>query len=175
MKITHLLVALLITLFITTTGCQWFAYRGHVDNSFESQDKKILLDMHNNIRLRMSSIRLEALKENDKLSTAAQKHADYLALSGTFSHSGFGGSRPSARVDDEGYQWRYIAENIALGDFSFRTGAESVENVMKGWMDSPGHRANILGDYQDVGFGISQDKQGRRIWVVVFGRPPMKF
>ncbi len=158
-------------LFITTIGCQRFAYKGHVDDSFESQDKKILLDMHNNIRLKISSVRLSALKENAKLSSAAQKHADYLALSGTFSHSGFGGSRPGARADYEGYLWLNVAENIALGDFSFRTGTESVEKVMKMWMDSPGHRANILGDYQDVGFGISQNKQGRRIWVVVFGRP----
>ena len=167
-------------LFITTIGCQRFAYKGHVDDSFESQDKKILLDMHNNIRFLTSSIKLDALRKSDKLSAAAQKHADYLALSGTFSHSGFGGSRPSSRVDQENYQWIRVSENIALGDFSFRTGTESVERVMKGWMDSPGHRANILGNYRDVGFGIAQNKQGRRIWVVVFGtqlplRTDMKF
>jgi hypothetical protein len=39
------------------------------------------------------------------------------------------------------------------------------------WMSSPGHRANVLGDYSEVGFGMSSSATGVLYWCVDFGTP----
>lgn len=66
------------------------------------------------------------------------------------------------RITDAGYDFSSCAENIAKGQ---RTEAEAV----KSWMDSPGHRINILGDYRDVGFGKAKSASGELFWCVNFG------
>jgi len=141
------------------TGCDWFDQR----SSYTSADISIdaLLNAHNNVR---SDRHKSALRINAKLSAAAQKHAEWMASTGRFSHTGQGRSRPSNRVDNEGYKWSRVGENIAMGQ-------GSIGSVMEDWMDSSGHRANILGNYTEVGFGIVKNSQGQIIWVAVFATP----
>ena len=127
------------------------------------QERQALLGIHNNIR---SENGLPALKEDGRLSIAAQKHAQWLALSTTISHAGPNGNNVGDRVTNEEYPWRSAGENIALGH-------KSVLEVMEGWVNSPGHYENILGDFQDVGIGMAKNRRGRRVWVVVFGRPKL--
>jgi len=61
-----------------------------------------------------------------------------------------------------GYSYRSFGENIAYG-------YTSPESVVKGWMDSSGHKANILNNgYTNIGVGTAKDAQGRIYWVHMF-------
>jgi len=70
-----------------------------------------------------------------------------------FSHtSPTDGSTPATRSSDAGYPGRFIGENIAWGSGSSST----PRMIVSSWMNSPGHRANILdGDFKDWGVGIA--------------------
>jgi uncharacterized protein YkwD len=84
---------------------------------------------------------------NTKLNTAAQKHSRDMANNDFFSHTGSDGSSPFTRMKREGYYYTYAMENIAAG-------YPTVSQVVTGWMNSPGHRANILSKYlKEIGVG----------------------
>ena len=120
-----------------------------------------IVDAHNKIRYEHN---LHPLRFNQSLTDAAQKHAQYMADTNRLSHYGKGLSRPSDRASKEGYAWYGVGENIAYGQLT-------VEEVMKDWMNSEGHRQNILGDYQDIGIAVVANKRGQLYWCVVFGKP----
>lgn len=100
---------------------------------------------------------LPALRLDPKLTAAAQGHADFMAHADRLGHSGIGDGDPWTRIRDQGYAFTAAAENIAEG---YQTPAA----VMAGWMSSTGHRANIMGQYADVGFG-----QTGLYWCADFG------
>lgn len=117
-----------------------------------------LLAAHN---MERTSRGFAALFLNAKLTAAAQKHAAWMDANRTLSHIGSGGSHFDERVAAEGYSMRGGGENIAMG-------YASVESVVRGWMNSSGHRANILkADRKEVGFGRSGT-----YWCAVFATPP---
>lgn len=80
---------------------------------------------------------LRPLAGDPRLTTAAQAHSDDMVARGFYSHTGLDGRQPRDRAVAAGCTHRGIGENIACGQ---RSPAE----VVRGWMDSPGHRANIL-------------------------------
>jgi uncharacterized protein YkwD len=129
---------------------------GEVVNVVPDKDKA-LLDLHNSKRGA-----LFPLVVNDKLSTAARKHAEWMAKNNTMSHNQ--GRRTVAdRAKAEGYGWNYVGENIAMG-------YTDVNSVFEGWMNSAGHRANIMNrNYKDIGFGVATTSKGTLYWCVVFG------
>ncbi|MFJ9112522.1 sigma-70 family RNA polymerase sigma factor [Streptomyces sp. NPDC102283] len=99
---------------------------------------------------------------NDQLNTAAQRHSADMEAEDYFSHTSQDGRDPGDRITAAGYQWSTYGENIAKGQ---RTPAD----VMRSWMDSPGHRANILNcSYKEIGVG-KQDSGGGPVWTQVFG------
>ncbi|WP_435260642.1 CAP domain-containing protein [Streptomyces sp. 1222.5] len=88
------------------------------------------------------------VKANAQLTKAAQAYTDTMAASGHFSHVGADGSTLSSRVAAAGYHMKTVGENIAYGQ-------PNAAAVMDAWMNSPGHRGNILNcDFQDIGVGI---------------------
>lgn len=107
------------------------------------------------------------LKMNRDLQEAAQAHAQDMLARGYFAHESPSGTTVRERARKAGYDWRTIGENIAEGQ-------TSVDEVMKTWMNSPGHRANILNPpFRELGVGlvIGQARNGeyRVIWVQNFG------
>ena len=60
---------------------------------------------------------------------------------------GSDGSTPDRSDQGQGYRYRRAGENVAAGRFS-------VERLMKGWMDSPPHKRNILGGFSQIGVGL---------------------
>ncbi|XIE77524.1 sigma-70 family RNA polymerase sigma factor [Streptomyces sp. SBR177] len=95
------------------------------------------------------------------LTRAAQGHSDDMAARNFFDHTNPDGADPGDRVTAAGYQWSTYGENIAKGQ---RTPAE----VMDAWMNSPGHRANILNcSFKEIGIGIHD--AGGPYWTQVFG------
>ena len=90
---------------------------------------------------------LASLTFNSKLSDAAQTHSQNMAIQDFFSHTGKDGSSAGDRVTQAGYNWRTVAENIAAGQ---RTPSE----VVDAWINSPGHRANMLNTtIKEIGVG----------------------
>lgn len=67
------------------------------------------------------------------------------------------------RIRAAGYVWSFIEENIAEGYLV-------PESVFNGWMSDVGHRANVLGDVVDVGFGMAIGASGP-YWCADYGRP----
>lgn len=89
-----------------------------------------------------------------------------MALRDYFAHSSPEGKRVGARVTAEGYPWRSVGENIAGGD-------RSIEIVVRGWMDSPGHCANIMnGEFTEIGAACVEraDTTWGTYWTMVLGR-----
>lgn len=121
---------------------------------------ELLLKLHNDERLKRG---LPGLQSHPILSRAAQKHTEWMARENRLSHRGQGGSQPWDRVSEEGYQYSSVGENIAYG-------YTSPESVFRGWMNSKGHKANILArGYSQIGFGYVRGV--RPFWTVVFARP----
>jgi uncharacterized protein YkwD len=90
---------------------------------------------------------LQPLTLNLNLSKSAQVHSQDMALNDFFSHTGSNGTKVSDRAKTAGYQSSYVGENIAAGYIT-------AEEVVRGWMNSPGHRENILNpNYKEVGIG----------------------
>lgn len=90
---------------------------------------------------------LAPLRLSSKLSEAAQTHSQNMAVQDFFDHTGKDGSSAGDRVSRAGYNWRTVAENIAAGQ---RTPNE----VVTSWINSPGHRANLLNTtIEEIGVG----------------------
>ena len=113
---------------------------------------------------------LKALVLDQSLEKAADDHSKDMALQDYFSHTGKDGSKPWDRAEDAGYETRFVGENIAAG-------YRSAKAVVDGWINSPGHRANMLNaDYNEIGIGhyFLQNDTGStnygHYWTQVFGK-----
>ncbi|UUU23544.1 CAP domain-containing protein [Streptomyces sp. DSM 40750] len=88
--------------------------------------------------------------ENSKLTKAAQNHSQDMADHQNMSHTGSDGSSMTDRLARVGYAYRSAGENVAAG-------YGTPESVMDGWMNSPGHKANILNcGFKEIGIGLAQ-------------------
>lgn len=104
-----------------------------------------------------------ALAPNAQLAAAAEKHNDEMARTGNFSHTGVDGSTPADRVTEAGYRYRQMAENIAAGQ-------TSAEEVVRSWMNSASHRANIVDcELRDLGVAYAVDGNDKPYWTQDFG------
>lgn len=88
-------------------------------------------------------------------------HSSDQAAHNHMDHTGSDGSTMQTRVEAEGFQWTSLGENVASGQLT-------VDQVMQDWMNSPGHRANILGDYKFFGGGLAYNN-GKTYWTQDFG------
>ena len=106
-----------------------------------------------------------ALRIDSRLVAAARAHSSDMVTNNFFSHTGSNGSDFVVREVNAGYPKNGAsAENIAWG---YRTPRE----VVTGWMNSAGHRANILNCSSiAVGVGTAYDADGAIYWTQNFGR-----
>ncbi|MFF4804955.1 CAP domain-containing protein [Streptomyces sp. NPDC001351] len=106
---------------------------------------------------------LPPLATDPLLATAAQAHSADMVARAFYSHTSPEGSRPWDRAAAAGARRRSIGENIACGQ---RSPAE----VVDGWMNSPGHRANILEpDFTHIGIGFAGGGPAGTYWTQLFG------
>lgn len=95
------------------------------------------------------------------LGQAAQAHAEDMSANQYFDHASLDGRSFTDRCVEAGYDARPRGENIAWGQ-------ATPEDVMQSWMNSSGHRANILAaDTNEIGVGFAD-----QYWVQVFGSRP---
>lgn len=92
---------------------------------------------------------------------AAMSHSGDMAATGRMSHIGSDGSDAGTRLTRAGFTWRTWGENVAAGQ-------RTAPDVMSAWMNSAGHRANILGTtFTTIGVGVATTGDGTRYWTMV--------
>ncbi|MEO5627816.1 MAG: CAP domain-containing protein [Candidatus Saccharimonadales bacterium] len=140
--------------------------RGVLSYSTDVNAGSLLVDS-NNAR---ASNGQSQLISNPKLTAAAQAKAQDMANHNYWSHITPEGNAPWKFIDATGYSYQKAGENLAYG-FS------ASDEVIKGWLNSPSHKANLLdANYKDVGFGIVNSPNFRgegpeTIVVALYGTP----
>lgn len=106
---------------------------------------------------------LPPLKTNSKLAISAKLKVEDMIANQYFDHTSPSGKTVADLGTEAGYQYVVMGENLALGDFS------SADDLLQAWMNSPGHRANILNtSYEDLGVYAAQGAyQGHTVWFAV--------
>ncbi|KAF0110344.1 MAG: SCP-like extracellular [Chloroflexi bacterium] len=108
---------------------------------------------------------LGSLKNSSALANMARNHSKNMALNGFFSHDGF-----ESRMSSSGFSYSTAGENIYAGNGS----NNSASSAVSGWMNSAGHRANILEPaftYAGVGYWCNPDSQYGGYFTLVLARP----
>lgn len=154
-----LLAAAIFGACLPSTGCR----RGNqpqkvtvVDNSDQA-----IIDQTNAERTQRG---LNPLAVNVQLSNAAKMHAHNMASYGELSHelNIKGQGSLTDRLNVAGYQYRAAGENIAWNYQS--------QSVVEGWMNSSGHRRNILNkNFTEIGVGVAITDSGEPYYCQVFG------
>jgi uncharacterized YkwD family protein len=102
---------------------------------------------------------------NTKLAGMAEKKAEDLRDKNYFDHQSPTYGSPFDMMRQFGISYTSAGENIAKGQ-------RTPDEVMNGWMNSPGHRANIMNtNYTEIGVGYVTDSNGTGYWVQEFIRP----
>jgi uncharacterized protein YkwD len=112
---------------------------------------------------------LSNLSLNNRLNKVATKKVDDLFAKEYFEHISPNGEGASDLARDIGYEYLIIGENLAMGIF------DSGQEIVQAWMDSPGHRANILNNkYTEIGIAVRVDDYkgvSTLIAVQIFAKP----
>jgi uncharacterized protein YkwD len=103
---------------------------------------------------------LKALVKTDYISNQAEQHNAYMITNNILDHAGF----------DTRYQniknalgARSVGENVAFG-------YTSAQAVVNGWLASPGHKANIEGDFTNFGISVRSDSAGKKYFTNIFAK-----
>lgn len=112
---------------------------------------------------------LPPLTGNAVLNQAAQNKVNDMFAQQYFEHVSPDGRGPDDVVDAVGYEYIRVGENLALGNFV------SDAALVQAWMDSPGHRANIMNDgFEELGIAVGRGQfEGDTVWLAVqtFAKP----
>ncbi|MEO1205362.1 MAG: CAP domain-containing protein [Pseudomonadota bacterium] len=130
-----------------------------------------IIALTNEVRAEQS---LAPVRRNSQLDQAAIDYARLLAATNQFAHDA-DGRGPEDRAQDAGYTYCQIAENLALHLNSRGFSSNGLaELAMEGWLNSPGHRRNLLQPHvTEIGMAVvrAPDKHPKYISVQLFGRP----
>jgi uncharacterized protein YkwD len=127
-----------------------------------TNDEQKLLDLLNQTR---EKEKLPPLEPNETLTRVARAHAANMAKQEKMAHV-LDGKRPAQRVEEAGYDYRFVGENVAMSEGDDVTLAD----IHDGWMKSKVHRDNILKkEYREVGLGLAQNAKGQTYYAQVFG------
>lgn len=120
-------------------------YYGKAGERLGSSYERQAFDLANAIRFREGK---KPYAWDERAALTARTHSSDMAENGYFSHENLQGKNPFDRMGDNGLVYRQAAENIACGQPSAIFAHEA-------WMNSAGHRRNILGDCSKLGVGVS--------------------
>jgi uncharacterized protein YkwD len=152
----------LLVLLAALPGCLLLA--GEVEDKPKlklSSAEQQLLDLTNQERKKE---KLPLLQPNAVLFATARGHAANMAKQGKMVHM-LDGKDVYQRLDKAGYDWQIAGENLG------QTKNATLEEVLTGWMKSPGHRKNILNKkFREIGIGRVQGDNERVYFAVVFGK-----
>ena len=127
--------------------------------SSDKSEKKDIIKMVNKVRIEKN---LPALKENKKLNILADKKAKIMAKENNLSHTAGGYNSFSDLIKEANIEYLAVGENIARN-------WKTPDDVMKAWLNSSGHRANILNKkFTHIGVGKAINSKGDVYWVQLF-------
>lgn len=122
---------------------------------------QIELEVLRLVNVERKKVGLKALTTSSTFSNVARKKSEDMAVKGYFSHTSPTYGSPFDMMKTFNITYRAAGENIAMGQ-------TSAESVMKAWMNSPGHKANILNsNYGKIGIGM-YEKNGTKYWTQMF-------
>jgi uncharacterized protein YkwD len=104
---------------------------------------------------------------NETLAEASRRHSEEMARYNYFSHNGRNGSEPWDRVEQAGYRYRSMGENIAAGQ-------RNPEEAVAGWIKSPDHCANLMNPvFTEMGAAVAVNSRSElgMYWTQEFGTP----
>jgi|LFRM01.1.fsa_nt_gb uncharacterized protein YkwD len=132
---------------------------GNTSTDNTSSSKSYAEEVLRLVNIEREKAGLPALTTNSELKAAADKRAQEIKAS--FSHTRPDGSKFSTVLKEYGISFRTAGENIAYGQ-------RSPQEVVNAWMNSPGHRANILNSsFGKIGIGVYQSG-GVIYWTQLF-------
>ena len=106
---------------------------------------------------------LTLLVADTKLASIARAHSQDMLAKNYFSHTNLNGCTAGCRLNAAGYAWRSYGENIHWMSGYNLSAADSANKIVTDWMNSLGHRANILGSqFTAVGVGVAA--QGSKVY-----------
>ncbi|MGB1020571.1 MAG: CAP domain-containing protein [Flavobacteriaceae bacterium] len=146
------------------------------NSAFEDQITKAVFEKTNGVRKEKG---LSALSRHEELDLLSKLHSDNMVEHNFFAHEDHQGASPSDRADALNFGWTTIAENIGqVPWFENVTGCGDTRSadaiatcVVEGWRNSPGHYANMIGDFQQIGVGVTFDKDSIVFFTQVFRNP----
>lgn len=116
------------------------------------------------VNIERSNRGLGSLQANWQLSRVARYKSTDMRNLNYFSHTSPTYGSPFKMMEDFGLRFTAAGENIAMGQ-------ETPKSVMTAWMNSPGHRSNILSSsFSEIGVGVAKDQHGRIYWTQMFMR-----
>lgn len=116
------------------------------------------------VNVERAKVGRSALSENKELTNLARLKSQDFINKNYFSHTSPTYGSPFDMMKKYGISYTSAAENIAAGQ---RTAAE----VMNSWMNSTGHKANILNStFNQIGVGVAKDNNGKLYWTQMFIR-----
>ena len=116
-----------------------------------------VIDLTNDAR---AGAGLAPVAENAQADAAAAGHSNDQAAYDTMSHTGSNGSTCGQRLTAAGVAWRTWGENVAAGQ-------TSADQVVQAWLNSAGHRANILNPaFTGIGVGVTASADGTLYWTM---------
>lgn len=128
-----------------------------------SRSTSVIQEVVNIVNHERSRAGLSPLRMHSQLNAAAQAHSNDMARNNFMGHTGSDGSSMGDRIKRHGYNFRTAGENVAAGQ-------RSPQDVMRSWMNSPGHRQNILNpNFRDIGVGYAQGGSFGIYWTQKFG------
>jgi uncharacterized protein YkwD len=155
-----LAVAVALALTLATPGAV-FAWDA---NSYSSADEQLLITLTNQAR---AAAGLPALREDASLTDMARWRSKDMIDRNYFSHTiPPDGKKVFDYLTASGYCYTVAGENIGTNNFPDDIATETIQ---QGFMDSPGHRANILGSgWTVLGIGAYKGADGKHMWTVLF-------
>ncbi len=130
-----------------------------------SADEKTLLDLVNEARKKE---KLQPLKANAVLKQIARLHSENMAKQEKMAHQ-LDGKSVGDRTTAADYDYRVVRENLAAAEGDADTPAPTPKEIHDKWMESKGHKANLLDDrVTEVGIAIVVSKKGTYYYTQVF-------
>lgn len=123
-------------------------------DDFQTQVEQYVLAQTNAARAQND---LAALTSDSLVASVARAHSADMLAKNYFAHTNVSGCSAACRLTNAGYPWRSYGENIHWMSGYELSAKETAQKIVSDWMNSPGHRANILGAFTYAGVGIAVD------------------
>lgn len=170
LKFNQLLPLLLLGLGLCLSGCPDGPGGGEGEGEGEGEEEGIAA-MENDAFTLLNDERaaegVDALIMDGDLRAVARAHSEDMVARDFFAHENPDGESPFDRIQAAGLEYSAAAENIAWNSFP-----DPVATAVDGWMNSPGHRTNILNPvYTHTGMGVADNGSGGFYFTQVFTLP----